>query len=178
MVYLFLANGFEDIEALAPLDILRRGGVDIKTVGVCGDVITSSRGVPMKTDISENEVNLSEIECIILPGGIPGTPNLKASKVVNDAIDYAAKNKKLICAICAAPSILFEKDLLKNKKATCYPGFEAEHKGTYTGEGVTKDENFITGKGAGACLKFGFEILKALKGSEVSDKVYESMMCE
>ena len=178
MVYLFLANGFEDIEALAPLDILRRGNVEIKTVGVGGEVITSSKGVPMKCDITENEVRLDKIEAIILPGGIPGTPNLKKSKVVNMTVDYAAENNKLICAICAAPSILFEKGLLNGKKATCYPGFEEGYDVVYTAEGVTKDGNFITGKGAGVCIEFGLEILGTLKGKEIADNVAEGMMCK
>ena len=106
MVYVFLADGFEDIEALAPIDILRRANVDVKTVGVTGKEVTSSHGVTVKADISVSDIKLdSDLELIVLPGGMPGTLNLEASVGVQKAIDFCAANDKYIAAICAAPSL-------------------------------------------------------------------------
>lgn len=178
MIYLFLADGFEDIEALTPLDILKRGGVDVLTVAVGGDVITSKSGVKFICDIKENEVDFTNMEGVILPGGIPGVPNLKKSRAVLDAVSFANENGLLIGAICAAPSILGEEGLLNGVSATCYPGFEETFKNTYTGESTTRDKNFVTGKGAGVSLKFAFELLKYLKGEEEAEKIAKGMMCE
>ena len=121
MVYLFLADGFEECEALAPLDILRRAGIEVKTVGVTGEYVTGSHSICLKADIGcENIVLDDNLTAIILPGGMPGTINLEKSDTVQKAIDYANEKNKLICAICAAPQILGHKNLLKGKKATCF----------------------------------------------------------
>ncbi len=178
MIYLFLADGFEDIEALCPLDILKRGGVDIVTVGVGGDVITSKSGVKFMCDIREESIDFTLMEGIILPGGIPGVPNLKKSKAVLDSIKFANENSLLIGAICAAPSILGEMGLLEGKKATCYPGFEETFKSSYTGASCEKYENFVTAKGAGVSLKFAFELLAVLRGEECAKEIATGMMCE
>lgn len=178
MIYLFLADGFEDIEALTPLDILKRGGVKVCTVAVGGDIITSKSGVKFICDIKENEVDFTNMEGVILPGGIPGVPNLKKSKAVIDAVTFANENSLLIGAICAAPSILGEMGLLKGVKATCYPSFEETFKETYKGESTVTDKHFVTGKGAGVSLKFAFELLKYLKGQEVAEEIAKGMMCE
>ena len=149
MVYVFLADGFEDIEALAPIDILRRANVDVKTVGVTGKEVTSSHGVTVKADISVSDIKLdSDLELIVLPGGMPGTLNLEASVGVQKAIDFCAANDKYIAAICAAPSILGHKGLLKGKKATCFPGFEKDLVGADAcSDLVVIDGKFITGNG-------------------------------
>ena len=178
MIYLFLADGFEDIEALTPLDVLKRGGVSVVTVGVGGEAITSKSGVKIVCDIREDSVDFTNMEGIILPGGIPGVPNLKKSKVVSDAITFANENGLLIGAICAAPSILGEAGLLKGVKATCYPSFEETFKDTYTGESTSRHKHFVTGKGAGVSLKFAFELLKYLKGDKAAEEIAKGMMCE
>lgn len=177
MVYLFLADGFEECEALAPLDILRRADVDVKTVGVTGEYVTGSHNITVKSDVAVEDIVLnSDLEAVILPGGIPGTPNLEKNETVQNAIDFAAKNNKLICAICAAPGILGHKNLLNGKKATCFPGFETELTGAeYIKTAVVSDGNFITSCGAGAAYKFGFEILSHLKNRETADKLSEIM---
>lgn len=178
MVYVFLADGCEEVEAIAPVDILRRGGVDVVTVGVSGKKITGSHNIEITADISPNEVDFSNLEAIVLPGGMPGTLNLEKSEEVQNTLDFACENHRLICAICAAPSILGHKGYLKGKSATCYPGCEDSFEGaTYTGETVTVCENFVTGKGPGAGIYFGLEILKQLKGEEIMEKVYESLQC-
>ena len=124
MVYMFLADGFEEVEAMAPLDLLRRGGIEVKTVGVTGEYVTGSHNITIKADILPEAVEYEKLDCVILPGGLPGTTNLEKDDRVQAAIDFANEKKKLICAICAAPSILGNKGLLKGEKATCYPGFE------------------------------------------------------
>ena len=170
MVYLFLADGFEECEALAPLDILRRGGVDIKTVGIGKDYICGTHGVTIKADLNENDVSLEGLEAVILPGGMPGTTNLENNETVKKAVEYANRTNKLICAICAAPKILGSMGILKDKKATCFPGFEKNLiSANISNLSVVKDGNIITAKGAGVAFDFGFEILSALKNSKTAD---------
>lgn len=177
MIYLFLAEGFEETEAIAPLDVLRRCSVDVKTVGIGGTSITSSHHVSVVPDLTEEEVLLDEtFEGLILPGGMPGTLNLEASPVVQAALDYAADHQKLIGAICAAPSILGHKQLLAGKKATCFPGFEKDLLGAeVTGESVVLDGHIITANGAGSALPFGRALAAYLVGSEKAASVLESM---
>ena len=178
MVYVFLANGFEETEAIAPIDILRRSGADVKTVGIGSAFITSSHGVTVKADLEEHELTTDGLEAIMLPGGMPGTLNLEASETVQKFIDYSAENGLLICAICAAPSILGHKGLLEGKNATCFPKFEKELIGANaTGLPAVADGNIITGKGAGAAIEFGLKISEVLCGAETAKKVRESMQC-
>lgn len=179
MVYLFLAEGFEIIEALAPIDMLRRGKVEIKTVGVAGKRITSSCGVEVTADITIDEFDFSDIDAIILPGGMPGTVNLENCAKVQEAIDYSVNHNKLICAICAAPSILGHKGLLKGKNATAFPGYDKELEGAILAdEYVIRDGNFITARGAGVSVDFGLEILKALTNEDTSNKIRKTIQCK
>mgnify|MGYP003294277002 CR=1 FL=1 len=129
MVYCFLADGFEEVEAIAPVDMLRRAGVEVKTVGVTGEVIDGRHGIKVIPDIDIEDITLDEsLEAVILPGGLPGATNLEESNGVQKAIDYANEKGKYVCAICAAPQILGHKGLLAGKKAIAYPGFEGELK--------------------------------------------------
>ena len=180
MVYVFLANGFEEMEALAPVDLLRRAGVEVFTVGVGSDMIVSSHNIPVKTDTTVDKIVLNdELEMIVLPVGMPGTLNLEANGVVQSSIDYCVENKKYICAICAAPSILGHKGLLKGRNAICFPGFEEDLCGAIISEKyVVSDGNFITARGAGVAVDFGLEIVKALGGSELSNKIRETIQCQ
>lgn len=178
MVYVFLADGFEIIEALAPVDMLRRAKIDVKTVGVSSEIVTSSCGVGVKCDMTIDEFDFYDVEAVVLPGGMPGTLNLEKNEKVQEIVEYAYDKKLLICAICAAPSILGHKGYLKDKKATCFPGFEDSFDGgEYTGEVVTACGNIITGKGCGAGIYFGLEILKNIKGEETMKKVFDSLQC-
>ena len=120
MIYVFFGNGFEEMEALTPVDVLRRCELEVKTVGIGGQVIRGSHGISVITDIDENELKLDDsVDMIVLPGGMPGTLSLEKSKTVQNAIDFCVKNNVLIAAICAAPSILGHKGLLIVVKATC-----------------------------------------------------------
>lgn len=177
MVYLFLADGFEECEALIPLDILKRADVEIKTVGVTGKYVEGAHGITVKSDISPKEISFDEkLEGIILPGGMPGTLNLEKSVVVQNAIDFVSQRKLLLCAICAAPSILGHKGLLKNKKATCFPGFENDMpEADIIDSSVVTDDNIITAKGVGVAFDFGFEILTHIKDRTTAQNLKKQM---
>lgn len=172
MVYVFLADGFEIIEALAPVDVLRRAKVDTKTVGVTGKTVKSSCGVTVTADITIDEFDFYDVEAVVLPGGMPGTINLENNEKVQSAIDNAASVNVPVCAICAAPSILGHKGLLEGKEAICFPGFEDALSGAKISENyVVSDGNFITAKGAGVCIDFGLEIVKKLRSEELADEI-------
>ena len=179
MVYLFLANGFEEIEALTPVDVLRRGKVALTTVGVTGKTVVGSHGIPVTSDITIDQLgDLSDADAVILPGGMPGTLNLEADKRVLSAVEYCFSNQKLIAAICAAPSIFGHMGLLSGKRAAAFPGFEKDLYGAeVTDLPAVADGNFITGKGAGAAVEFGLKISEALCGAATAKKVRESMQC-
>lgn len=173
MIYLFLADGFEEIEALAPVDFLRRAGVEIKTVGVSGKFCKGAHGINVEADIVIGEEILDEnVSGVILPGGMPGADNLNKCAAVHMAIDYCSARKKVIAAICAAPFILGKKGLLNGKKATCFPGFEEYLEGAEVIEtGVVTDGNVITARGAGVAWEFGAAILTALGEGEKSKEI-------
>ena len=180
MVYCYLANGFEEIEALAPVDLLRRAGIDVKTVGVGGSVITSSHGIPVTADLTEAQALLeNDLAAVILPGGMPGTLNLEASACVQAALDYANAKGSLICAICAAPSVLGHKGLLQEKEAICFPGFEKDLLGaTVSDKAIVTDGNIITAKGAGVAVDFGLAIVAALKDAATAESIRSAIQCQ
>lgn len=176
MVYVFLADGFEIIEALAPVDMLRRAKIDVKTVGVSSEIVTSSCGVGVKCDMTIDEFDFYDVEAVVLPGGMPGTLNLENSSAVQKVIDNANNTNAFICAICAAPSILGHKGLLSGKKAVCFPGFENSLEGCEpSSEYVVTDGKFITAKGAGVCIEFGLEIVKQLRNEELVNEIRKSI---
>lgn len=179
MIYMFLAEGFEETEAIAPLDILRRAELEIATVGVGRKVVTGAHGISVTADVMDCEIMPDEnCEGIILPGGMPGTLNLEKSANVQSFIDYAVENNLIIGAICAAPSILGHKGILQGKTAVCYDGFETQLFGAKIGStAVCRDGNIITAVGAGAALQFGLELTKAFSGDTASNKIKESMKC-
>ena len=177
MIYVFLAPGFEEIEALAVVDVLRRAELDVLTVGVGEDFIIGSHQIPVACDIPEKALILDEkVEAIVLPGGMPGTLNLEKSATVQKAIDWAINNEKLVCAICAAPSILGHKGLLDGKNATCFPGFEEELFGaTVSKDFVVRDGNIITAKGMGSAIEFGLQIAEILTNPLEVKKIRASL---
>ncbi len=176
MVYVFLADGFEIIEAMAPIDMLTRAGVDVKIVGVTGELVKASCGIEVKADMTIDIFDFYDVEAIILPGGMPGTLNLENSSAVQKSVDNAVNIGALICAICAAPSILGHKGLLSEKEATCFPGFEEALEGAKLSDSyVVRDGNIITARGAGVCIEFGLEIVKALKGNELAQSIRKSI---
>lgn len=178
MFYIFLADGFEITEALTTLDVMRRAKLDVLTVSVDKDVVTSSNNVSVFVDITTDKINFDDIDGVILPGGMPGTTNLEKSDVVIDTVKYCYENKKLVAAICAAPSILGHLGILNGKKATCFPGFDTELEGAqYTGTHTQVDGNVITAKGAGCSVEFGHAIVSSVLSKTEADKVIESMQC-
>lgn len=177
MIYVFLADGFEELEALAPVDILRRGGLNVKTVGVGGRTVCGAHKIPVVCDITEQDAVTDGLDGIILPGGMPGTLNLEKSGCVQSFIDFAAENGLYIGAICAAPSILGHKGLLNGKKATCFPGFEKDLDGAeFSDTSVVTDGKITTAYGAGAAFDFGFRLLSELTGDKAkSEELRKSM---
>lgn len=176
MLYMFLADGFEETEAVGCLDIIRRAGIDIKTVSVeNGNIVKGSHGISVCSDIMLDDAEISEASGIILPGGMSGTLNLQKNKTVEKFIFHCAENGKLLAAICAAPMIFGRLGLLKGKKATCYPGYESELDGCeYIKSPTVVSDNFITGNGAGSAMLFGAAIVnyfKKGKGDELLSEV-------
>ena len=166
MIYVFLANGFEEVEALAPIDLLRRCELEVVTVGVGGRQITGSHGITVLTDITDREIVLGgDLQMIVLPGGMPGTLNLEHSESVQTAVDFCAERGIFIGAICAAPSILGHKGLLADREAIAYPGFETQLAGArISTHSVVRDDFFITAQGAGVAVPFGLKLCEALCG--------------
>lgn len=180
MIYIYLAEGFEETEAIAPIDLLRRAEKKVVTVGVGDNIIVSSHGVPVVADTIAQEAPLSdELEMIILPGGMPGTLNLEKSKYVQAAIDFCMERNIPIGAICAAPSILGHKGLLKGRKAVCYTGFEAQLEGAEIIDApVAVDGNIITARGAGAAIKFGLALVEKAVSKAESDRQFRAILCD
>lgn len=178
MVYLLLAPGFEEVEALTPADYLRRAGQEVKLVGVGSQVVTGSHGITVHCDtIIEEATELPEL--LILPGGMPGTRNLEKSAHVAKKIEDCCWGEKLIGAICAAPSVLGHMGLLEGKKATCYPGYEQELQGAeHVDAPVVRDGRIITAKGAGAANQFAFALVEALCGKEQADALKAAVQWE
>lgn len=178
MIYVFLANGFEEIEALAAVDILRRAELNVKTVGVGGKIITGAHGIAVEADIEQGEVTTDDMETVVLPGGMPGTLNLEHSPIVQSSIDYCIENDLYVCAICAAPSILGHAGCLAGKRAVCFPGFEGELKDALLTEAlVEKDGKIITAKGPGAAIEFALTIVSELVSEKKADKIRMSLQC-
>ncbi len=179
MVYVFLADGFEEIEALAVVDILRRAKLTVNTVGIGGAYIRGAHDIVVKADMTDTDTLDDVFDAIVLPGGMPGTVNLENSDVVQGAIQTAVSNGAYITAICAAPSVLGHLGLLKDKQAVCYPGFEAALEGATVCEDlVIRDGCFITGKGPGAAIPFALEIVKALVSEDTAKIIKEAMQCQ
>lgn len=167
MVYVLLADGFEETEALIPVDMLRRYSIEVKTAAINNIDVCGAHSITVKADMNIKEVDTDTVDGIILPGGMPGTLNLQKDESVNKLIEYCADNEILIAAICAAPMILGEKGLLKGRKAVCYPGYEKHLEGADICDQPTAVcDNYITAKGAGAAFEFGKAIIDYLSGSK------------
>lgn len=176
-VAVYFATGYEEVEALSVVDVLRRGNVEVLMVGVDGKSVVSSHKVSINMDITIDEVNHDEINMMVLPGGVPGVYNLADNKLLVEQLKAFKAQNKWLAAICAGPSILGNLGLLEGEKATCYPGFEDKLLGCeHLGERVVLSNHIITGKGAGAALEFGYKILEVLKGKELSDQIRKAMI--
>ena len=176
MIYMFLADGFEEIEALCPLDLLRRAGLEVCTVGIGGPVIQGSHGIKVLADITDEAFDPKDITMVILPGGMPGSLNLDASPTVDKALAEATAQNAYLCAICAAPLVLGRRGLLTGKRVTCYPGFENELVGaSEVTHGVAVDGKIITAEGMGVALDFGLALVAALTGETEAARIRESI---
>lgn len=173
MILVFLAKGFEEIEALTCIDILRRGGLEVKSVSIHQEkMVEGAHGIKVQADLLFDEIPL-DAEALILPGGMPGTLNLKAHQgLCTLLLSFADRKDKTLAAICAAPSIFGELGLLKNKKATCYPGFEKQLTEAHVSRrSVVKDGNLITANGPGHAMDFALKLLEHLAGSEKAEEI-------
>lgn len=178
MVYVFLANGFEEMEALCTVDILRRAGLSVTTVGVGGTQVVGTHNITVQADIAETAVNLQEIEAVILPGGMPGAVHLEQSQTVQAFLDRAVEENAYIGAICAAPFILGHRGLLQGKQAVCFPGFEEELQGAQVmTDAVVTDGHIVTAKGAGVVFEFALALVSVLVSEEKARQLREVMQC-
>ena len=178
MIYTFLAEGFEDIEALAPIDIMRRAGLQVETVSITDDyVVLTAHGVGIVADRTIADIDFADADLLFLPGGMPGATNLDACQPLRQGILQHYQAGRPVAAICAAPLVLGHLGLLEGKKATCYPGFETELKGaTYTASLVEQDGQVITGKGPGAAMELGYVLVERLKDKQTAEALREGMM--
>ncbi|MCR4916348.1 MAG: DJ-1/PfpI family protein [Prevotella sp.] len=178
-VYVFLADGFEDVEALIPVDVLRRGGQDVVTVSVMDDsqTVESAHGVTMIADTWIGDCDLTDADLLLLPGGMPGASNLYACEPLRQALVNQQEEGKLIAAICASPAVVLgQMGLLQGYRATCYPGFEQLLSGAeYTGELCTVDGNIITGEGPAAAFPFAYALLAILQDEATAQQIADGM---
>ena len=173
MVYMLLGTGFEETEAIAPLDLLRRAGVDVLTVGVTGKTVYGSHNIGIEADITIDEMDLTNLEMIILPGGLGGVASARASQPALDALAFAWNNDKYVAAICAGPTVLADLHITDGKNATCYPGCEGGMGSAKMAADAAcvRDGKLITGTSAGCAIPFGLALVEALKGKEMADTI-------
>ena len=173
MVYMLLGTGFEETEAIAPLDLLRRASVDVLTVGVTGKTVFGSHKIGVEADITIDQMDLTDLEMIILPGGLGGVASARASQPALDALRFAWENGKFVAAICAGPTVLADLGITDGKNATCYPGCEGGMGSANMIPDVAcvREGNLITGTSAGCAVTFGLALVEALKGKETADAI-------
>lgn len=177
-VYEFIANGTEEVEALIPVDVLRRAGVDILIVSTTGDIVVeSAHGVRIVADALIEDINTDDADLLMIPGGIPGAPNLCAHPIVREMIMKQYEAGKLVSAICAGPMIFGSLGIANGKRCTCYPGCEGDiSEAEYTAELVTVDGNVITGEGPAAAFPYAYKLCEILCGAETAQALMDGMM--
>ena len=173
MVYMLLGTGFEETEAIAPLDLLRRAGVEVLTVGVTGKTVFGSHNIGIEADITIDEMDLTALEMIILPGGLGGVASARASQPTLDALKFAWENDKFVAAICAGPTVLADLGITDGKNATCYPGCEdgMGSANMIPDAACIRDGKLITGTSAGCAIPFGLALVEALKGKDMAETI-------
>ena len=173
MVYVLLGTGFEETEAIVPIDLLRRAGVEVQTVGINGPTVYGGHGIGIATDISLPEMDLTKLEMIVLPGGLGGVASIRASQAALDAVAFAYENDNFVAAICAGPTVLADLHITDGKRATCYPGCETGMGTAIMAENApcVTDGKLITGTSAGCAVPFGLALIEALKGREAADAI-------
>lgn len=181
MIYVLLADGFEEIEALTPVDLLRRAGAAVTLVGVTGKTVYGSHKIAVESEMTAEEalaeMQRSAPEMIVFPGGMPGAKNLDESPVVEKIFSLAVENETFLAAICAAPMILGKRGLLLGKQAVCYPGFESYLRGAQVlDRGAVRDGKIITGQAMGAAVEFSLALVAALKGEGMADELRAAIL--
>lgn len=179
-VNIYLADGFEEIEAVTVIDVLRRAGIEVKAVSVTGKKeVKGAHAITITADALFEAVNNQEADAVVLPGGMPGTNNLNAHTALKNLLIYFSEANKLVGAICAAPSILGKLGLMIGRRTTCYPGFEQYLGGAVLEEEtVVRDDNFITSRGPGTAVYFALSLVEVLIGREEADRVREDMLVQ
>ena len=177
MVYVLLGTGFEETEAIAPIDLLRRAGVSVLTVGLNGKVVYGGHGIGVEADITPDEVDLTNLEMVVLPGGLGGVASIRASEQAMDMIRFASQNGKYTAAICAGPTVLGDLGITAGKHVVCYPGCEEGCPGAiFESTAAFTDGTVITGTSAGCATAFGLELIAALKGHEIADTIQKQIV--
>lgn len=178
MVYMLLGTGFEETEAIAPLDLLRRAGVSVLTVGVNGKTVYGGHGIGIEADITLGEMDLTQMEMIILPGGLGGVASVRASEEAMQALRFGWENRKYVAAICAGPTVLADLGITDGRSATCYPGCESGmgNANIVPNAPCVRDGKLITGTSAGCAVPFGLMLIAALKGQEVADTIAQQIV--
>ena len=178
MVYVLLGTGFEEVEAIAPVDLMRRAGIEVQTVGITGKTVTGSHKIPVEADILPENLDLESMDMIVLPGGLGGVASARASQAALDALRWGWEHDRFVAAICAGPTVLADLGIPDGKKATCFPGCEGQmgKADMVPGAATIRDGKLITGTSAGCAIPFALELIKALKGSEAADKVAKQIV--
>ena len=178
MVYMLLGTGFEETEAIVPLDLLRRAGIEVLTVGVNGKVVYGAHNIGITTDIELGQMDLTSMDMIVLPGGLGGVQSVRASQPAMAALAFAWENDKYVAAICAGPTVLADLHITDEKKTTCYPGCEDGMGNAQVVPDVpcVQDGKVITGTSAGSAVAFGLALIQALKGESTAKTVAEQFV--
>ena len=173
MVYVLLGTGFEEVEAIAPIDLMRRAGINVLSVGVTGKTVFGSHNIGVEADILMDEVDLTNVDMVVLPGGLGGVAAARASEGALNLLRFAWENGKFVAAICAGPTVLADLHITDGKSATCYPSCEGGMGNANLVAGVpcVQDGNLITGTSAGCAVPFGLALIEALKGKETADTI-------
>lgn len=178
MVYVLLGTGFEEMEALAPVDLMRRAGIDVLTVGVTGKIVYGGHNIGVEADILLEEMDLTQLEMIVLPGGLGGVASARASQGAMDALKFAWENDKFVAAICAGPTVLADLHITDNKQTTCYPGCEEQMGSALMNDRVPciRDGKLITGASAGCAIPFALALIEALKGEDTANAIEKQIV--
>lgn len=178
MVYMLLGTGFEETEAIAPLDLLRRADIPVMSVGLNGKIVYGSHGIGIEADITLEEMDLTDLEMIVLPGGLGGVASCRACKQAMNALAFAWENGKYVAAICAGPTVLADLHITDSKNTTCYPGCESGMGSAKVCENAAcvQDGKLITGTSAGCAIPFGLALIAALKGQDAADTVAKQIV--
>ena len=172
MVYVLLGTGFEETEAIAPIDLLRRAGIGVLTVGISGRTVTGGHGIGVQADILLGEMDLTDMDMIVLPGGLGGVASIRASREAMDAVKFAWENGRFVAAICAGPTVLADLGITAGKKCTCYPGCESGMgSANMVNAAAVTDGSLVTGTSAGCAIPFGLALIAYLKGQEEADRI-------